>query len=566
MSTLRLSKSLTNTRYLGLTLIVWAASFLPFQINAQSPPFSGIIPSPIGLDTSPAILLVIDPDGSLRVKSDPAQPPFDGIEDTLFGVRNNSTKSISAIPLRGSQTIFAFDNDGICAVNPHPPGCPFGRYGYEGPGVSFSGISADQKSGVVNFSPAIPPGGTAYFGLEEAIQTLCAPISPPDRLLQGDPAWASIKIGKSQLTIGRFGCFITSGAMLINYHAAKQGSSFRTDPLKLDLWLTGKNAYTKDGQVKGDGGSFIAEYARANGINLWFVQQVRGRDDFTLDQYLCGRQPPMLYMDIPHWVLPVGQTTVAGIDTYSVLDPDSYPNGGTLQGFHFTYQGMFLFTDGGGSLAGLYITAHSPVELVLTAPDGAQTGLNPLTNFQASSIPQSGYGDFSSLVDDESHSLQPVLSSKTIAVVNPGDGDYTLEVIGTGTGPFSLDFVGYDANGSRRETTLTGNVRPGLTLVYGIKYSSVPGVGIQVKAPLMIADLIAAVQTARRQGLIDSDGMANSLLAKLQAAAAASARGDIKAAKNILTAFINEVSAQTGKKISIDIASVLVADAQVVVL
>ncbi len=38
--------------------------------------------------------------------------------------------------------------------------------GYEGPTSWFSGISTDMSGGTVNFSPAIPPGGSTYFSLE----------------------------------------------------------------------------------------------------------------------------------------------------------------------------------------------------------------------------------------------------------------------------------------------------------------------------------------------------------------------------------------------------------------
>jgi hypothetical protein len=221
---------------------------------------------------------------------------------------------------------------------------------------------------------------------------------------------------------------------------------------------------------------------------------------------------------------------------------------------------MELFSDIVGPLAGLYITAHSPVELVLTAPDGMQTGLNPLTNVRSSSIPQSGYGDFSSLANDENHAFPPLPPSKTVAVVDPANGDYALQVIGTGTGPFTLDFIGYDANGNRTVMTLNGNTRLGLVLNYGIKYSSLPGAPLEIKPPLTIGDVIAVVQLARTQGRIYNDGIANSLIKKLQNAAAALARGETAAAKNILQAFANEVSAQAGRQIQTETAAILTAD------
>jgi hypothetical protein len=63
-------------------------------------------------------------------------------------------------------------------------------------------------------------------------------------------------------------------------------------------------------------------------------------------------------------------------------------------------------------------------------------------------------------------------------------------------------------------------------------------------------------------GDIKNAGLANSLLAKLNAAAAAQARGQCGTADNIYRAFIHEVQAQSGKGISAVAASILIADAQ----
>ena len=52
--------------------------------------------------------------------------------------------------------------------------------------------------------------------------------------------------------------------------------------------------------------------------------------------------------------------------------------------------------------------------------------------------------------------------------------------------------------------------------------------------------------------------LAKSLCAKLEVAAAAQARGNAKAAENQIGAFVNEVLAQSGKKISADNAEVLI--------
>ena len=80
-----------------------------------------------------------------------------------------------------------------------------------------------------------------------------------------------------------------------------------------------------------------------------------------------------------------------------------------------------------------------------------------------------------------------------------------------------------------------------------------------------IASLTACVEHAAAEGLINNQGVANSLLAKLDAAQAAQDSGQMKTAINLLGAFIHEVQAQSGKHIDQTHAQHMVAHAQVVI-
>jgi len=122
----------------------------------------------VGLDTSCGILLKVT-DAGTTVLGDSTQPPYDGIEDTLIGVVNLSSRSLTSIALSSNTDLFGFDGDGLCAVTPSPAGCPFGPTGYEGPNTSFSGITPNASGGVVNFNPPLGFGETAYFSLEESL-------------------------------------------------------------------------------------------------------------------------------------------------------------------------------------------------------------------------------------------------------------------------------------------------------------------------------------------------------------------------------------------------------------
>ena len=184
-------------RYARILLLTFLFANTSIAFALPPPPFTQC--PPVGADASCAILLVVDSNGSLRVATDPSQGPYDQIEDTLIGVQNNSTKTVVSIPLKGAVPIFAFEADGICGTNPNtglpfnpaPPGCSFGPTGYEGPGVSFSNISADATSGTVNFAGGIPPGGSAYFSLEQRISTLCQALTGVPLIKQYAAPWAT---------------------------------------------------------------------------------------------------------------------------------------------------------------------------------------------------------------------------------------------------------------------------------------------------------------------------------------------------------------------------------------
>lgn len=139
---------------------------------APAPPFMQC-PS-VGASPTCAILIELTDQG-LNIFEDPLVGPFDGIEDTLVGVVNNSSATVNQITLSGvgvfGDPIFGLDGDGICAgFSPGPPACPYGPTGYEGPNTSFANISANGTTGDVVFTGGLAPGQSTYFSLEDKLQ------------------------------------------------------------------------------------------------------------------------------------------------------------------------------------------------------------------------------------------------------------------------------------------------------------------------------------------------------------------------------------------------------------
>jgi len=123
----------------------------------------------IGRDSGCGILITVNPDETGRIATDPAQNPFDGSDDTLIGIQNNSGATLQSIRLSSSLTIFGLDRDGLCSGHyvGTPRGCPFGPTGYEGPGTRFA--ATDYYRGTVFFTDGLAPGASTYFSLEAAV-------------------------------------------------------------------------------------------------------------------------------------------------------------------------------------------------------------------------------------------------------------------------------------------------------------------------------------------------------------------------------------------------------------
>ena len=166
-------------RILRRTVYLLAGVFLfsAFAAFNTTPPFNEC--PAIGADTGCAILFIFNAKGTVSGVADATQGPYDGVEDTLVGVLNNSNVTQSGLTLNGgSVDIFGFDGDGICTFTFTGStfcGTTADTTGYGGPNVTFSNINSSFTVGTVNFVGGLAPGAATYFSLEEAISPTAIP-------------------------------------------------------------------------------------------------------------------------------------------------------------------------------------------------------------------------------------------------------------------------------------------------------------------------------------------------------------------------------------------------------
>ncbi len=218
---------------------------------------------------------------------------YEASDDSLIGVQNNSSSPVSELPLAvpGSD-LFGFDGDGICnpgaapvpsgcapqpgtpagtdctqgsggtCAFPVPPGEPAGyiepggsagtpQNGYEGPTSWFSNVSQDTSSGVVHFSPAIPPGGSSYFSLEE----------PPVGTTIGVGGTAPLSGGMSPPTVTSTGANFSA---LVNPNGQATTAYFQYGlDLKYSKFGGSGPDYTNSTPVQSFAGNFTDDFVNA---------------------------------------------------------------------------------------------------------------------------------------------------------------------------------------------------------------------------------------------------------------------------------------------------------------
>lgn len=103
---------------------------------------------------------------------------YDGSDDALIGVVNNTGQAISSFSISG-YNIFGFDGDGIDLYIPISPNAQ-DTGGYGGANAFFTNIDSLSSSGTVNFiMPIAANGGTDYFSLEQPIDLASPPTIVP---------------------------------------------------------------------------------------------------------------------------------------------------------------------------------------------------------------------------------------------------------------------------------------------------------------------------------------------------------------------------------------------------
>lgn len=314
--------------------------------------------------------------------------------------------------------------------------------------------------------------------------------------------------GQNKDTIKNWGCYLTSAVMVINYFARQQGKSFRTDPQQLNEWLQNhKGGYSigsplpsiQDPQYVDDSGvnpAMVVKYANEKGVQMALVGQDKvnekagetrsqfvDRTKATVNATMCALNPVILGVTNTfgsHYINASGKEQASGVDTWRIHDPLESTTTTLQSKYENIYRQIVRFS-GDSPDRVLSVVVHSPVEIIMTDPEGRRTGFDPTTNTTYLEIPGSNYGVEYLAAADGGGGL---LERSVLNIIVPILGEYTLQTIGTDSGSYDLDIFAVDNNGDGATLQLRDTTSIGAMKTYSVTYNSNPGDPIQIEIPL----------------------------------------------------------------------------------
>ena len=355
---------------------------------------------------------------------------------------------------------------------------PAGNWTFQ---LLYNSAVVDQQSFTMNLRvpaldlpPALDQNPTKFGYVDGPYDDICKDTATGDTVscdpnnIPANEPWQPYKLSDKA-------CAMTTTAMAADFHG---GQIFEGDLDNMNSYLSTHGGYNPHGDVDWPN---VVPYGSLMGAQ-WSFTAILPANDQGMRNDICHYGPQIMGVNREsstatsprHFVLAYGKTQNTMASSWRILDP----NGGvkTTSANYFDHNlGERLYKGAADyypfPIYGFKIPVYSPVELVVTAPDGREkTGFDPVSGKTYNSIPNAMYSA-EGLDDDVTGEPDPH-PVKFFYITGPAVGKYTIQVIGTGSGTYSMQVVTLDTNANEAASTELVDVptSPGEVQQYTLNY------------------------------------------------------------------------------------------------
>ncbi len=292
--------------------------------------------------------------------------------------------------------------------------------------------------------------------------------------------WAS-----NNPTIHRWGCAVTSAAMIFQYHGYKKlPDGTNLDPGTLNSWLNSqRDGYVGNGLVNWIALSRLSKLAKeVNNITTHDALEFSrtGKNNALLESDLENGNPAIL-LQPGHFI--VGTQKLS--DTFAINDP--YHNRSSLKdGYGNTYQGLYRFIPSNTDLSYLMIVLPKGINADVVNESGnivSQTYIEP------------------AIIAQDNPSISSGDDTTVLLVPKPESGIYTLKINSLTPKSYTTTLYVYDNDGNPLELPIAGiaNKQNGYYLITVDKENSENS---SIKKQVTYSSILNELSTAYKNKLI----------------------------------------------------------------